>query len=527
MVAITSLLLLGSFLFSTPSYAVQESWRVRDASCPDYKTFSTRRHTPVTNGPLRLPFQRPISECRTFSSKEVERVIKEVTGRIPDVDLSRLFENCFPNTLDTTVRWHVPGRSPQSFIVTGDINAEWIRDSTNQLSPYLPLAKVDNDIRTLILGAIHTQAEFLTFSPYCNAFQPPAQSHLKPSSNDQSDNVNPPYDPSLVFECKYELDSLASFLNLANMYFEQTGDASFVGSDPYFLEALKNVLQVLDEQALTTYDENGNDRRNRYIFQRQTNVGTETLALQGAGNPTNLNTSLIRSAFRPSDDATILQFFIPANAFVAVELKRAKKLLAAGGYAKMADELFSRGEKIENGVWEHGVYEHKVYGKVFAYEVDGYGSIINMDDANLPSLLSLPLLGFVDAKDEVYQNTRRMLLSKAGNPYFLKGPEFAGIGGPHIGVRYAWPMSLLTLIRTSDDDVEIAAALDLVKKTTGGLGLMHESVNVRRARDYTRSWFAWCNSEFGKTILDLAARKPHLVFGEGAESYSIDSVAGA
>lgn len=454
-------------------------------------------------------------------SSDVERVITEVKSRISDVDLAQLFENCFPNTLDTTVRWHLPGRAPQSFIVTGDINAEWIRDSTNQLSPYLPLVKNDSTLRNLIVGAIHTQAEFITSSPYCNAFQPPALSRLKPSSNDQSDSVNPPYDPALVFECKYELDSLASFLNLANMFFEQTGDSSFVSQDPYFMEAIKNVIQVLDEQALTTYDDKGNDRRNWYTFQRQTNVGTETLALHGAGNPTNLNTSLIRSAFRPSDDATILQFFIPANAFMAVELKRSKKLLAAAGYGKLADDLYTRGEKIEQGVWEHGVYENRNFGKVFAYEVDGYGSVINMDDANLPSLLSLPLLGFVDASNEVYQNTRRMLLSKAGNPYFLKGPDFAGIGGPHIGVRYAWPMSLLVLIRTSDDDAEITAALELVKKTTGGLGLMHESVNVRQARDYTRSWFAWCNSEFGKTILDLAVRKPHLVFGTGAEAYSI------
>ncbi|KAK9362012.1 hypothetical protein V1504DRAFT_388920 [Lipomyces starkeyi] len=519
MIALIIFLVLGSLTLR--SNAVQHPWALRDASCPDYKSYSTRRHGPLSTGALRLPYQRPVVECRTFRSTEVERVINDLKDKFVDTDISRLFENCFPNTLDTTVRWHLPGSAPQSFIVTGDINAEWIRDSTNQLSPYLSLLKNDAPLRQLALGAIHTQAEFLTYSPYCNAFQPPTQSRIKPSSNEQSDVVNPAYDPALVFECKYELDSLASFLDLANKYFEATGDSSFVNRDPYFMEAIRNLLMVLDEQALTTYDEDGNDIRSRYTFQRQTSSGTETLSLRGSGNPTNGNTSLIRSAFRPSDDATILQFFIPANAFIAMQLQKAKKLFVAAGLNDLANDLYSRGETIEKSVWEHGVYEHKVFGKVFAYEVDGYGGIINMDDANLPSLLSLPLMGFVDASNDVYQNTRRMLLSKNGNPYFLRGPDFAGIGGPHIGVRYAWPMSLLVLIRTSNDDAEIKSALELVKRTTGGLGLMHESVNVRHSADYTRPWFAWCNSEFGKTILDLAARKPHLLFGEGAEAYLI------
>lgn len=215
-----------------------------------------------------------------------------------------------------------------------------------------------------------------------------------------------------------------------------------------------------------------------------------------------------------------MQFFIPANAFVSAELKKAYELLNAAGYKTLAQDVYDRGKAIEEGVWEYGTFEHREFGKVFAYEVDGYGGIINMDDANLPSLLALPLLGFVDATNEVYQNTRRMIMTKQGNPYFLKGPAFAGIGGPHIGVRQAWPMSLIALIRTSDDDREITTALNLVKRSTGNLGLMHESVNVRNTNDYTRPWFAWCNAEFAKTILDLAKRKPHLIFGENEGSYT-------
>ncbi|KAK9473006.1 uncharacterized protein V1510DRAFT_377233 [Dipodascopsis tothii] len=518
--AVIVLYVLSLFL-AGGSAVRQDSWNLQDSSCPDYKTYSTRRHPPFTKGVLRLPYQRPVEECRTFHSTRVEEVIGEFVARIEDPDLARLFENCFPNTLDTTIRWHDSGREPRTFVVTGDINAEWIRDSTNQLSPYIPLIKSEKGtaLKTLVLGAINTQAEYLIESPYCNAFQPPKASRLRPSSNDQNDVVHPVYDPATVFECKWELDSLASFLSLANQYYEATGDASFVGGK--YMDALKNLLRVLDEQSLATYDHDGTDLRSLYTFQRQTNLGTETLSLAGAGNPTNVNTSLIRSAFRPSDDATIFQYFIPANAFIAAELKRSHALLAAAGHKDLASELLGRGEAIEAGVWEYGVHEHRDFGKVFAYEVDGYGGLINMDDANMPSLLGLPLLGFVDQTNEIYQNTRRMVMTKQGNPYFLKGPAFAGIGGPHIGIKHAWPMSLIILMRTSDNDQEIQTALNLVKRSTGGLGLMHESVNVRQINDYTRSWFAWCNAEFAKTIMDLAQRKPHLVFGEKGESYSV------
>lgn len=171
-------------------------------------------------------------------------------------------------------------------------------------------------------------------------------------------------------------------------------------------------------------------------------------------------------------------------------------------------------ETLSVGIEKYGIINHPEFGKVYAYEVDGYGSATFMDDANIPSLLSIPDLGYKPVDDEVYQNTRKMILSKEGNPYYLKGYYFEGIGGPHIGIKNAWPMSLLMRIRTTDDDEEIMNSLELVMQTTGQLGLMHESINVnsRNGKDYTRPWFAWCNSEFGQTILHLAKHKPHLIF---------------
>ncbi|PMD29999.1 glycoside hydrolase family 125 protein [Hyaloscypha variabilis F] len=508
-------------------------------ACPDYKRYSMFMHRPFSEGEMQLPFQRPEIRCRTFTSPLVEKVIEDVTSKMVDKDLARLFENAFPNTLDTTVRWHVDGKDkkkhtelkrsardagkwegPQSFVVTGDINAEWLRDSTNQLLQYQPLAKKDEAIFNLILGAINTQAEYVIESPYCNAFQPPPASKLSATQNGQEDSVHPAYEPSFVFECKYELDSLAHFLALGNTFYDHTGSLDFL--TPRWYKALDTVLGVLDQQSQSTFDpETGRFERNAYTFSRHTTQGTETLPLSGVGNPLNWGTGLIRSAFRPSDDATILGFYIPANAQMAVELKKTADMLAAAKEVSRAQLLDKRAQTITDGIWEHGVVQHKKWGRVFAYEVDGYGGQILMDDANVPSLLALPIMGFVERDDVVYQNTRKMLLSKEGNPYFLKGPAFSGIGGPHIGFEYAWPMSLLLQAMTSDNDTEISHSLKLVLSASP-LGLIHESINVNRIHDYTRSWFAWANSVFAQTILDIAKRKPHLIFGEGAAAYVVE-----
>ncbi|KAI0817152.1 hypothetical protein GGR55DRAFT_619245 [Xylaria sp. FL0064] len=516
-----------------------DSTRYEEA-CPDYTQYSAYSHRPLSEGPLELPYQRPHPKCRTFHSDAIEKVIEDVVSRMKDPDLARLFENTFPSTTDTTVKFHTSGSTntkrdqvnagaydegqwegPQSFIITGDIIAEWLRDSTNQLSPYQALAKKDPKIYQLILGAINTQSEFVIESPYCNAFQPPPISNLPITSNGQDDIVHPIYDPSFVFECKYELDSLAHFLAIGNDFNEHTGSKEFL--TPRWYQALKTLLDVLAEQAQPTFNpETGRFRRNHYTFSRVTNIGTETLNLNGVGNPLNDGTGLIRSAFRPSDDATILGFFIPANAQMAMELKRTAKILKDAGKDGLAQSVSEWSEKITKGVWEHGVVEHRQFGKVFAYEVDGYGSSILMDDANYPSLLALPLMGFVDVNDQTYQNTRRMLLSKASNPYYLEGKDFHGIGGPHIGLMNAWPMSLLVQARTSDNDEEIRECIDLVLRSSK-LGLIHESVDVNRLSSYTRSWFAWANGVFASTILDIAKRKPHLIFTDSTP-YDVSSI---
>lgn len=497
-----------------------------------------------------MPSQRPHPQCRKFSSPAVEKVIDDLYPRFKDPDLAHIFKNAFPNTLDTTVLWHVDGvkthaaesklvrdkdkwQGAQSFIVTGDINAEWLRDSTNQLAQYQLLAQTAPDISRLILGAINTQAEFVIDSPYCNAFQPPNPSRLSPVHSGQDDHVHPAYEPSIVFECKYELDSLANFLSLSNQYHASTGSTEFL-TDRWY-KALESLLAVLDAQVRPTFNPVTRlYEKNEYTFSRSTRVGTETLNLEGTGNPLANGTGLIRSAFRPSDDATIFGFLIPSNAMISVELERTSTLLATIAKSDTANskvlntiaaDLHRRAEVIRTGIYQHAVVNHPHFGKVFAYEVDGYGSQLVIDDANIPSLLSLPLLGFVDVDDPIYQNTRRMILSQQGNPYFLSGAKFTGVGGPHIGLRNAWPMSVLMQAMTSDHDGEILDCLDRVKNVSI-FGLINESVDVERGvrpggDGMTRSWFAWANSVFAQTILWLVEKRPDLVLQPGSGKYVV------
>lgn len=503
--------------------------------CPDYVEYSKYPHKPIEPGDYNYPFMRPPPKCRTFSSPAVERVIDDLKAKVLSPDLGRLIENCLPNTLDTTILWHTDKSaqdgSPHTFVVTGDIHAEWLRDAARQLAVYQPFVKHDPKLARLMVGAIHTQAFYINVSPYCNAFHPPPGSGIH-KGNTAKDNVFPPPNWNQVFECKYEIDSLASFLTLSNDYYENLGgDTLFM--DPLWWQAFEKVLVVIKRESVPLFDEeSGRALKHYYSFKRWTDIGLETLPLGGVGNPVNFGTGLVRLAFRPSDDATILQFFIPGNIHAVTELKRTRKNLlkqenlgaAKSDFAvikRVVDELI---KNISEGLDTYGIIDHPAYGKVYAYEVDGYGGAVFMDDANIPSLLAMPDMGFVPVDDPVYQNTRKMILRKEGNPYYLTGAFFEGIGGPHVGIQNAWPMSLLVKIRTSQDDKEISEALELVMKLTAGLGLMHETVNVNSpgGRDYTRLWFAWCNSEFGKTILWLAKHKPHLIFKDGVGSYDID-----
>ncbi|KAH6842251.1 hypothetical protein B0I37DRAFT_194718 [Chaetomium sp. MPI-CAGE-AT-0009] len=501
--------------------------------CPDYASYSKSRHEPFSLGKHALSSMRPAAACRTFNSSTVETLLANMTEVISDPDLYRLFENTYPNTLDTTVRWrgHAADNPAEelAFIITGDIDAMWLRDSANQLQSYLPLLEPDaapNDptsIASLYRGVINLQARQILTAPFCNAFQPPPESGIPPVTNPaaNTDTVHPPYPQTAVFECKYELDSLAAFLQLSASYYEATHDAKFFGSFSW-VRALQTVLSTTRSMTAGTYSPSGDVLPPAYTFTRQTTRASETQLNDGAGAPVRA-TGLVRSAFRPSDDATTYPFLVPANmlfaralagaGLIVEELERDGK--APKGLAKEVKE-FSDG--VRAAVTRYGVVHVPVLGgngseveTVYAYEVDGYGSAALMDDANVPSLLAAPVFGYLANVDPVYQRTRKRLLSAEGNPYFMTGKVINAIGGPHAGPGMAWPMASVVRILTSDDDEEIETTLRELVASTDGLGLMHESINSNNASQWTRQWFSWANGLFGQMILDLRFRKPHIL----------------
>jgi meiotically up-regulated gene 157 (Mug157) protein len=471
------------------------------------------------------PVRPPIGE-RKFVSPVIDAVINRTAARMRDPDLATLFSNCYPNTLDTTVMHFSvsPSGVPDTFVVTGDISAQWLRDSTNQLLPYLAFASQDRNLQLLVCGLIHRQSRDVLNDSFANSFN-----FADEGGPWQSDERKPPMNPH-IFEGKYELDSLAAVLKLSWNYFVATNDTSCF--DATWKQAMARIVStiVLEQRGS---EEEGEDPP--YTFQRTTPVATDTLMLGGRG-PMAARTNMSKCAFRPSDDATTLPFLVPANAMAAVELAHLSTLLQAlddPGVLPLAQDAAALSSQIHDGLMRFALDSET--GTRFAYEVDGFGSQFFMDDANVPSLLSLPYLGFLNQSDPLYLATRAFVLSNA-NPYFFRGSAGEGIGGPHVGMGYIWPMSIIMRVGcracwppfsprpshaararqalTSDDDSEIETALATLKASSAGTGLMHESFWRDDVAKYTRAWFAWCNGLFGELILTLAEERPWIIFSD-------------
>jgi meiotically up-regulated gene 157 (Mug157) protein len=297
-----------------------------------------------------------------------------------------------------------------------------------------------------------------------------------------------------VFECKYELDSLAAFLEVSTNYYNATQDLDFFGKYQW-VPAIQAVMNTAIAMMTPTYGADGQVLDSPYTFTRLTTRATETLANDGLGSPVANGTGLIRSAFRPSDDSTLFQLFIPANMMFSRYLASAAEIMAALGDTAppgLAQDMTDLSSSVRAAIQSYGVVTDPISGtSVYAYEVDGFGSAAIMDDANIPSLLSAPFLGFLDAGDEIYQNTRAAVLDQSGtsgNPYFMRGPVINAIGGPHLGPGMAWPMASIVRILTSDDEAEIIDALGDIVSSTDRFGLIHESVNTFNQSVWTRQW---------------------------------------
>lgn len=433
--------------------------------------------------------QRPAPGERLFKSDAVEKKIKEVTKVLTNARLRWMFENCYPNTIDTTVRYYkTEDGDDDTLVYTGDIHAMWLRDSGAQVWPYLQLANEDPTLKKMLRGTILRQFKSIIFDPYANAFLDPHDPN--PDHQWMSDKTD--MKPEL-HERKWEIDSLAYVLRLAYEYWKITGDTSIFGKE--WEQAIALVVQTFREQQKK-------DGHGPYTFQRKTERQLDTMSNNGMGNPVK-PVGLIASAFRPSDDATTFQFLIPSNFFAVTSLRKAAEILTTvTGDEKLAKECKSLACEVETALKKYATVNHPRYGTIYAFEVDGFGNQLMMDDANVPSLLAMPYLGDVDVNDPIYQNTRKFVWSE-DNPYFFRGKAGEGIGGPHIGYDMVWPMSIMMKAFTSQDDEEIKFCIKMLMDTDAGTGFMHESFHKDDPNNFTRKWFAWQNTLFGELIIKL------------------------
>lgn len=438
--------------------------------------------------------ERPAPADRRFSSPAVEEAIERVRKQIADAQLALIFANCLPNTLDMTVHPGTFEGKPDTFVITGDINAMWLRDSSAQVWSYLPFCKQDPRLSTLIEGVIRRQTRCILIDPYANAFQPDPNSKPLSWAVDDKTTMKPG-----VGERKWEIDSLCYTLRLAHGYWQATGNTA--PFDSAWQQAARAIVRTFREQ----------QRRNDpgpYHFQRDSPIPSDSLMLSGYGNPAR-PVGLIYSGFRPSDDACIYPLFIPSNLFAVASLRQlatlADKVCHDTALAREAETL---AQEVDAAVAQYGLIERAEHGRIWAYEVDGFGNSICMDDANAPGLLSLDYLGCVAPRDrDLYQRSRAFALS-GSNPYFFRGSAAEGIGGPHIGLGYIWPMSIIIRAFSSMSDAETTQCLKWLRDSTGGTHFMHESFWKDDPTKYTRAWFAWANTLFGEMILRIAQQKP-------------------
>lgn len=441
------------------------------------------------------PIVRIPRNKRNFTSPAIEKAIEEFKQSVKNKELSWLFENCFPNTLDTTVFYSEKNGRPSTYVITGDIDAMWLRDSSAQVYPYIQFMNEDPKLQQLIAGVINQQTEFILKDPYANAFYKDDKKHTEWEKDHTEMKPG-------VHERKYELDSLCYPIRLAYAYWKKTNDTSPFTEQ--WKKAIEASLRVMKEQ------QRKQGWAINYNFRRTTEWATDAVPMGGNGYYVK-PVGLIGSTFRPSDDATIFPFLIPSNFFAVVSLAQASEMiLKITNDSQLANELAVLSREVKEALNKYSIVNHPVYGPIYAFEIDGYGSVYLIDDANVPSLLSLPYLGAIDSSDAIYQNTRKFVWSDS-NSFFFKGKAAEGIGGHHIGHDMLWPMSIIMKALTSTSEQEIQDCIKVLQATHAGTGFMHESFHKDDPQKFTRHWFAWANTLFGELLWKTYKQSPRLL----------------
>ncbi len=394
-------------------------------------------------------------------------------------ELKPLASQCFLNTIETTVQKLEDG---SYFVITGDIPAMWLRDSAAQLKPYIKYADQDPELKDILRSVIAKHAFYVNFDPYSNAFNASAGERMF------RDDTN--FKHALIWERKYEVDSLCASLYLSYEYYELTKDNSIF--TPEFHKMIETIYKTFSL-------EQDHQLNSQYYFNRGNCPKSDTLANFGKGRPVN-HTGMTWSGFRPSDDACTFGYLIPSNMMAVVAMRYAAKMAECGfNDLQLSQKCLSLSESIDDGIQTYGIYDHYKYGKIYAYETDGFGNYNLMDDANSPSLLSIPYIGYKPIDDKLYQNTRRFILSE-DNPYYFSGKVASGIGSPHTPHKYIWHISLVMQILTSDNAEEINKCFDMLSRTHNGTNFMHEGFHADDPSKYSRPWFAWANTLFAQML---------------------------
>ncbi len=421
--------------------------------------------------------------------KSLQTMIERIRQNLPDQPkLVSMFENCFTNTLLTTIQQKEDGTT---FVITGDIPAMWLRDSAAQVRPYLILAQQDEQIASMIEGLVKRQIQYIRLDPYANAF------NEQQSGNGHQDDLTEMND--WIWERKYEIDSLAYPIQLSYLLWKNSGRTSQF--DESYREAARTILELWRT-------EQHHETQSPYTFQRLNAPLTDTLVREGKGSET-AYTGMTWSGFRPSDDCCEYGYLVPSNMFAVVALRYLIEIAeTVYGDQELAAQARQLAEEIQQGIDKHAIVEHPEFGRIYAYETDGFGNHNLMDDANVPSLLALPYLGYVDENDEVYLNTRRFILSSS-NPYFYEGTAASGIGSPHTPEGYIWHIALSMQGLTSQEREEKLRLLELIRDTDADTGLTHEGFSVNDPHQYTRPWFSWSNMLFSELLMDYCGLRIH------------------
>jgi len=348
-----------------------------------------------------------------------------------------------------------------AYVKTGDIPAEWLRDASAQVRPYLFFAKEDPDVRALLRAIIARMTKYVQIDPYANAYTLDYR----------------------VWEQKFELDSLAYPTTLAWSYWKTTGDPSIFTPD---------FSKMLDAVLATMQREQDHPRNSSYTHKE--------LANDGRGRPVGY-TGMIWTGFRPSDDACYYNFLIPSEMFAVVALGDMAEIERDVYHDVVkAREAKALRDEVQKGIQTYGLVLVPKYGYIYAYEVDGLGHAILTDDANIPSLLSAPYIGYTTPSDRYYDNTRRFLLSQ-DNPSFYQGQKARGIGSFHTPDHWVWPLALIVQGMTATTQSEKDDVLSQLLASDPGDHLLHESFNPDDPRQYTRPDFGWPNALFSEFVL--------------------------